>query len=461
MGDETGRILIGWASTSITPEEPVQVAGQWYERISERVMDPITATALALETVGPDGSSEQAIMVSCDLVAIRTGVQERVRRVVAERLPGFDVRKVFLFATHTHTGPALVEGRWYPDPGPGVMRAAEYVELLAERVGDAVARAWESREPGGVSWALDYAVLGGNRRAVYLDGHAEMYGRTDGDDFAGLEGSQDHGVEMLFTWSQDQELTGLVVNVCATPQTRAHERAISADAWTEMRAELRRRNSPDLFVLPQVSAAGDQCPVDLPRRFRRFTAQGMARRLAGAVERALPTARGDIRSEIVFKHRVTDLALPARLVTDEEAERARSTIAELAQRHPTPGSGEYGHLRAQQIVLQRYQQQTPDLEYNMELHVLRLGDIAMATNPFELYLDYGYRIKARSRATQTFVVQLSCDSGLYLPTVRAVAGGSYSATVQSNLVGPEGGRVLVDETVRAINEMWANDIEEG
>jgi len=40
----------------------------------------------------------------------------------------------------------------------------------------------------------------------------------------------------------------------------------------------------------------------------------------------------------------------------------------------------------------------------------------LATNPFELFLDYGMRIKARSKALQTFVVQLACDSSGYLPT---------------------------------------------
>jgi len=56
-----GRLLAGWASTDIAPEEPVQLAGQFHQRISEGVHDPITATALALETVGPDGSGDQAI----------------------------------------------------------------------------------------------------------------------------------------------------------------------------------------------------------------------------------------------------------------------------------------------------------------------------------------------------------------------------------------------------------------
>jgi hypothetical protein len=39
-------------------------------------------------------------------------------------------------------------------------------------------------------------------------------------------------------------------------------------------------------------------------------------------------------------------------------------------------------------------------------------------------------------------------------TPRAVAGGSYSAIIQSSRVGPEGGQVLVDETVKAFNDLW-------
>jgi len=74
-------------------------------------------------------------------------------------------------------------------------------------------------------------------------------------------------------------------------------------------------------------------------------------------------------------------------------------------------------------------------------------------NPFELYCEYGIRIKARSKATQTFILQTS-GFGSYLPTARAQAGGSYSAIPQSNIIGPEGGQMLVDKTVEIIDELW-------
>jgi hypothetical protein len=92
--------------------------------------------------------------------------------------------------------------------------------------------------------------------------------------------------------------------------------------------------------------------------------------------------------------------------------------------------------------------------YLIEMHVLRIGDIAIATNPFELYLDYGVQMKANSPAQQTFLIQLASSTGGYLPTPKAIEGGSYSALPVSNKVGPEGGQMLVDKTVQAMRSLW-------
>ena len=109
-------LLVGWSTVSITPDKPVQLHGQFHERVSERVLDPCLATALALERSGENGA-EQAIMVSCDLVNVQRGVAEDVRKRVAQELPDFDARKLFINCTHTHTGPTMT---WPQNPDPGM-----------------------------------------------------------------------------------------------------------------------------------------------------------------------------------------------------------------------------------------------------------------------------------------------------------------------------------------------------
>ncbi len=103
-------LQIGWARADLTPEAPVFITGQRHARISERVMDPITATALAFES----RSGEGVIMVSCDLISIPDEIRGgdfrgRVRELVAEALTEEETPKVVLNATHTHAGPEVRE----------------------------------------------------------------------------------------------------------------------------------------------------------------------------------------------------------------------------------------------------------------------------------------------------------------------------------------------------------------
>src|SRR5690606_25382150 len=115
-------------------------------------------------------------------------------------------------------------------------------------------------------------------------------------------------------------------------------------------------------------------------------------------------------------------------------------------------------MKWQEATLERFERQNnnPKPAYEMELHVIRLGDIAICTNEFELFSDFGIRMQARSKALQTFVIQLAGSPawGAYLPTTKAVEGGAYSAVIHSSLIGPEGGQVLVDRTVELIGQMW-------
>ncbi len=97
----------------------------------------------------------------------------------------------------------------------------------------------------------------------------------------------------------------------------------------------------------------------------------------------------------------------------------------------------------------------------MELHVIRIGDIAFASNRFELYVDFQHRIQARSPFEQTFIVQLSgepySDGGTYLCTERGEWGKGYSASMFCNIISPQGGQELVEETLSVLNELHRSE----
>ena len=90
----------------------------------------------------------------------------------------------------------------------------------------------------------------------------------------------------------------------------------------------------------------------------------------------------------------------------------------------------------------------------MQLHVLRLGNIVFATNPFELYLDFGHRIRARSQAEQTFMIQLCNGVAGYLPSKRAEELGGYGGLIINGQIGSGGGTVLVNKTLEEIKKIW-------
>jgi hypothetical protein len=448
-------LLVGWAHVDITPDKPVPLAGQFHTRVSKSVHDPVTATALAIESGG-----EQAVMVSLDVVAIDKRLLDRLRERLKTTLPGFDGRKLMVNATHTHTAPEMREGN-YEIP-EGVLKPSEFIDFLTDKLGAAIAQAWKARRPAGMSWALGHAVIGYNRRASFSSGRSTMYARLDQPEFLSFEGYEDHALELLFFWTPEKKLTGIGVNVACPSQVVEGQYYISADFWDDARKELRRRYGQDLFVFPMVAAAGDQSPhvqlrkateAKMLKRLGVSETADIGRRIARAVEEVFPAAQSGIETGVRFVHRVEELKLPVRKVTESELEWAKQEYARL-EKAPATQANRYALMRRARGVIDRYRRQDTVTEFSMELHVLRLGDVALATNPFELFLDYGVRMQARSRAALTFIVQLANDTAGYLPTAKAVTAGGYGAEIPSNKVGPEGGQVLVERTVAVINSLF-------
>ena len=461
-------------------------------RISQGVKDPLTVTALAIAAQNASGS-DAALWLSGDTCFLPYYAQQGIRDAVHRQVPNLDTAKIIINATHTHTAPMMEDGSYPPVP-PGVMTGKEYADFFIERAAQALVEAWRGCGEATVAWGLGQAVVGRNRRAVYFDdlsqrpdhkyhpGHstvrfARMYGATNDAQFSHIEGYEDHSVDLLYIWNNRDELTGVVVNLACPAQETGGLSVVSADCWHEIRHAIRQRLGPNVFVLPQCAAAGDQSPHLLyykAAQKRMLDLQGIdmraeiGRRVAQTVEETLAIARKDRRDGVSLRHIVKEIQLPRRLITAQEAELIRSDIAALERQAPSANpdpakrlqtdSARVVALKRCRLGMERYERQAQDPSAPVEVHAARLGDVAFVTNPFELFLDYGIRIKARSPAIQTFVVQLamSCAGwyGGYLPTVRAEQGESYSANMYCNRVGSAGGQALVEETLAMLTDLW-------
>jgi hypothetical protein len=466
QGGLAAELLVGTAEVDITPAEAVAVSGQFRLRIAKTVETPVTANVIVLESREEDLYREVAIMVSCDLLYIPSEVLELVRKAVRKRLPDLDTRKIFLSGTHTHTAPVLLLDK-YPIPRDGVIQVEQYRSFLAKRVSNAIVQAWNRRSGGSVTWGLSHAVVAYNRRAVYADGSARMYGKTDIADFRNLQGYEDHDINTLFFWNDSGELAGVAINVSCPSQEVESRSTVNADFWHPVREALRERYGGQLCILAWTGASGDQSPHLMYRkaadeRMRKLRGLNrldeIARRIVRAVDDAYEAVKNDRHTNVPLIHKVETIRLPMRLVTETEYTEAKEAVeqaAEQIEQNSEAAIGEYRRMKWYGMTVSRFEKQRkePKPTYEMELHVLRIGDVAICTNSFELFTDYGIQMKARSKAVQTFVVQL-VGPGTYVPTEKAVRGGHYSAIVHSSLVGPEGGNALVDRTVNIINSLW-------
>lgn len=502
------QLQIGWASRDVSTDQPINIPGQFHMRISKGIMDPVTITALTI-----DNGTDLVIFLSADLVVIRSGLLDLVREKTARLNPAIPVAKIVMNATHTHTGASHYDnssGSWrmtgsstadtgqLPDHGIKIASSDAYRDALSTAMAEIIVEAYANQKPGGVAFGYGYAVVGHSRRVIYTDdtakrpgsapsgfkvnGHGVMYGNSADPNFSHYEAGADHFVNLLYTFDADKKLTGAIINVPCPSQNSEQEYYLSADYWHDTRVAIRKQFG-DIFILPQCAAAGDLSPRILhykkaqTRRFKlkydiekteMAARKDIAERIAAAFAEVYSWAAKDIQTDLPLTHTVKTVELSKRLISDDEVAFARQNLQSLeSETFAETGTPEErlshdSRLIAQRNrfvrIIDRYDNQAAEPKLPMELHVLRLGDVAFATNRFELYMDYMHRIQARSPFAQTFVIQLTGvpgpDGGTYLATERGAANKGYSACLFCNLVSPQGGQELVDETVKILTDIY-------
>lgn len=103
-------------------------------------------------------------------------------------------------------------------------------------------------------------------------------------------------------------------------------------------------------------------------------------------------------------HTVKTVSLDRRIITDEEynaikaeSEKYAGTLVDAAYSPTIDTLRDFTRPLAEfyrrKEVLDRYEKQKLSPYEKTEIHTIRIGDVAFATNPFELYIDYQHRIQ--------------------------------------------------------------------
>ena len=488
---EAKQIKIGWANISLVSDRPVFLSGQMYYRVSRYVHDPVTATAIAF-----DSGDAQCIFVSCDMVGIDVRLFEKVKKNV-DGYHGLKGGSVSIGATHTHNnsrftsvdslladfldyiGEDKIMMMNIPD---NILTGEEATEFWLCRIEKIIKDAWDRRKPGAVSIAHDYAAVAFNRRPVFKMKNgteiSKMYGVCSEDNFLRFEGSADHSADMLYTFDLEGNLTGVIVDIPCPSQVMELHYFVSADYWHYARKYIRHKLNKNIYILPICGAAGDQNPIDLVRVSKvnqqeliNWNAQtgevwcnydlcdecdAIGERIADAVVRGYKRARSTIRENIIFVSKTTEIQLPIRLVSESDYKEALKVLETskkgFSSMHRMTSSEQVAMFEPIGVI-KRWELQNKNKIYRFQSNFTRIDNAVFATNPFELFVEFAYRIKARTKAPFVFLQQLTNGIGDYLPSEAAVAGGSYSSKPASTIIGPDGGTALVEIQIKELDDL--------
>ena len=146
-GHGRSSLTAGMAQKDITPPAgtPLNGYGRRKGRPSQGVHDPLKVRVLALQN-----QSNLLVFASCDLVAINEALYEAVlERVSAET--GLDPSRLFLSATHTHSGSGGIGKRFLERIISGRYQKPVF-QMTADRIAEAILEAVRDMKPASIGF---------------------------------------------------------------------------------------------------------------------------------------------------------------------------------------------------------------------------------------------------------------------------------------------------------------------
>ncbi len=438
-------LLAGSAKVNVTPPLSIPYLGYVPRQGKFRgVHDPLFARSLVL-----DNGDTKLVIISADSLGYGNEILGAGRNFTAEVRERIGDRahiepdNIMLASTHSHSTPETLGITRLSD----VPEAIPWLEVLTDQLASAVEMASGNMAPAQLKLGTGLAEeIGHNRRVHDLSIEEQI-----------AQGLLDPQVGVLMCEDLESDESFVAINFACHPVTVQVQPLVSAD-YPGVATDLVERTVDGcrncLFLQ---GAAGNINPMlDDTRDFADVRRYGMI--LAGEVLKIIGSLRSPetstMESKLAAKSEV--LHLPVRDLPDpvpiREAYENALNDAENAETDEERFSAlrTAGQHRESLDLIERGTDPVPG-----EVQVMRIGDLAVASTPGEMFVQLGLEIKRRSAAPHTFVVELANGWVGYLLNPGGYAEGGYEAYPGPwTKVSEDAGQMLVDKAVELIEDLW-------
>lgn len=406
-------ITAGVARRVITPSKGVYQIG-YGDRTKGNigVHDDLTATALVI-----DDETTRLAIVALDMLTINEFIVDRVRARLAPT-------EVLLCCSHTHSGPIAYADEKSP------RKNREFINLLVNRIVDAVQAAQENLLPAWLEYSCGEANVGINRREKMPDGHFEI-GRNP-------EGVRDKSIQVISILTNSgrhksdmkgTRLATIVNYACHGTVLGPDNLLVSADWIGVMRKKVEEElGGLTLFLQGAAANINPDMYWEDKRAFEMMAEQGLS--VANAVLAAVGQKSEKTRGIPICIERVEAWMPTETRVTSSRPPKNYSKPL-LAMAH-MPG---FMAVFADVLLNQRYPWK-PVIEAKdgfwsvpMRVNTLRIGDLALITFGAETFTEIGIKVKSASPAAHTLFASVSDGCISYLHTEESHTEGGYEVDV--------------------------------
>lgn len=464
FAEETKPVFRAGAATSnITPPIGADPRVRTSRPPATHVHDELHARCLVLD----DGQAKLALVV-CDMRHISAEVAAGAKKII-EQMTGIPPQCVVISATHSHTtgGAKLEEREGEP--------YYDFSAYLTRRIAESVLRAHNQLEPAQIAWGTaEEPTQVFNRRWFLKPGSPPVYGAHDNvelvDTNPGYKGLLKPAgpVDPQITFISVRSPSGKPISLMASYGLHyvggITDNTISADyfaMFADRVGELLgvdRHQDPPFVGLMANGTSGDVNNLERysdeelakrgPQPKKKYQPFEKAREVANLCAEKVLAAHQKLEwhDHVKLTSLQRTLTFERRYPTKEEVAWAESVKARRIKPMSTSRYSTYGTVLAFASP-----DMPPTIDVIVQTH--RIGDLAVATMPFEVFAEIGLELKQRSPLKPLMNISIANGAHGYLPTPAQHKLGGYETWIGVNKVQLDASVKMVDALVEMLGEL--------